>query len=346
MKNYYASKKNHVSTFKFFAISIIITSCSITSIGIPQTVQSNNNPVSFHHLFLNNETPSDNKAIQWDVRINFSETAGGNDYIYFGEAPDANDGPPADTYDVAKPPAPPMPPYIRAYLNDNLPVPYNNLWKDYRQYPDTQKTWNLSVQWAPEDGESPTTITMIWSPAQVGKSEYTTVNLCTNTGTMLKNMLVDNSYIFTCPAYVVQNFKIICLINQPPNPPKITGPTRVKVGVATDYSFKAISPSSEEIYYFIDWGDYTNSSWIGPYLTGEEITQSHTWIIKGTYKIKAKVKNIYGSESDWAILSVTLPCSSNKSLIPLWLRLFEQFRNVVKCMSYTRWNEELVYFFV
>jgi hypothetical protein len=157
------------------------------------------------------------RSITWDATITFSNTGGQNDYVVFGEAPDANDGPPADSYDVAKPPAP-MPPYIRTYLKDNLPVPYNNLWKDYRQYPDTQKTWNLTVQWAPEDGESPTTITITWSPAQVGLSEYTIVNLCTTTGTVLKNMLVDNSYTFTCEAYVLSNFKIICSgsSNQPP----------------------------------------------------------------------------------------------------------------------------------
>jgi hypothetical protein len=328
MKNYYSSRKNFISIFKFFVILLIITFCLLSSIGTPQPVELNKASNSLYQLFPNNNTSKDSRDIIWDVRINVSEKAGGNDYIYFGEAPDANDGPPSDSYDIAKPPAPPMPPYIRAYLNDNLPVPYNNLWKDYRQYPDTQKTWNLSVQWAPEDGESPTTITMTWSPAQVEQSEYTTVNLCTNSGTILKNMLVDNSYIFTCPAYVVQNFKIICLITQPPNPPIITGPTRGKVRVAIDYNFKATNPTSEEIYYFIDWGDHTNSSWIGPYLTGEEITQSHTWTVKGTYNIKAKVKNIYGSESDWATLSVTLPCLYKMSSIPLWLRLFEQFLNL------------------
>jgi hypothetical protein len=336
MKNYYTPKKNLVSASKFFMISIIITFCTFTSMGIPQPIQANNNPVSFPHLFVNNVASRDNKAIQWDVQIHVSEIAGGNDYVYFGEATDAHDGPPPDTYDVAKPPAPPMPPYVRVCLNDNLPVPYNNLWMDYRQYPDIQKTWNLSVQWAPEDGESPTTITITWSPAQIGQSEYATVNLCTTTGTVLKNMLVDNSYTFTCPAYVLQNFKIICSTNQPPNPPIITGPTRVKVGVATNYNFKETNPISEEIYYFIDWGDHTNSSWIGPYLTGEEMTQSHTWTVKGAYNIKAKVKNIYGSESDWATLSVTLPCLYKTSLIPLWLRLFEQFHNTIRYMSYTR----------
>ena len=157
------------------------------------------------------------KSIVWDVTMNFINPTGQNDYAVFGEAPDAHDGPPADSYDVAKPPAP-MPPYIRTYLKDNLPAPYTNLWRDYRHYPDSAKVWNLSVKWEPEDGESPTTITMSWSTADVDESEYTSVNLCTNAGVVLQNMLVNNTYTFSCPAYVLQNFKIICSTsgNHPP----------------------------------------------------------------------------------------------------------------------------------
>jgi hypothetical protein len=119
--------------------------------------------------------------IAWDCTLNFSESSGKTDSIVFGEAPDANDGPPADVHDVVKSP-PPMYPYIRAYLKDNLPIPYNFLWSDYRQYPDTAKVWNLSIRWEPEDGESPTTLTISWSTTEVVGSEYSTVNLCTNAG--------------------------------------------------------------------------------------------------------------------------------------------------------------------
>ena len=153
----------------------------------------------------------------WDATLMVNEPGGQYDDVVFGEASDAYNSLSPDSYDLAKPPAP-MPPYIRAYLKDNLPDPYNSLWKDYRQYPATQKTWNLTIQWAPEDGESPTTITLTWSTADVHNSEYTSVNFCTDTGTILQNMLLDSTYTFSCPAYVPQNFKIICSIsvNQPP----------------------------------------------------------------------------------------------------------------------------------
>ncbi|MCJ7698124.1 MAG: hypothetical protein MUO73_07335, partial [Thermoplasmata archaeon] len=104
--------------------------------------------------------------ISWESTLYYNETSGKTDYIVLGEAADANDGPPADSYDVAKPPTP-MAPYVRAYFRDNLPSPYNSLWKDYRKYPDSAKVWNLSVKWEPEDGESPSDITITWDPTLI-----------------------------------------------------------------------------------------------------------------------------------------------------------------------------------
>ncbi|MCK5031059.1 MAG: hypothetical protein KAR64_06300, partial [Thermoplasmatales archaeon] len=43
-------------------------------------------------------SPIGSRAIVWDVRLDMSEDLEGtSDYVVFGEAPDANDGPPADS---------------------------------------------------------------------------------------------------------------------------------------------------------------------------------------------------------------------------------------------------------
>jgi hypothetical protein len=115
--------------------------------------------------------------------------------------------------------------------------------------------------------------------------------------------------------------------NQPPNPPTITGPSEGKVGTAYGYNFTAIDPKCDEVFYFIDWGDTTNSGWIGPYASGEQITRSHTWSTKGTYTVKAKAMDIHGNESDWATLTVTMPCSYNKPMIQFLELLFQRFPN-------------------
>jgi len=162
-----------------------------------------------HDILLKND-----RGIAWDVRMNFSEPGGKTDYVIFGEATDANDGPPADIYDVVKPPAP-IPPYIRTWFNDNIPSPYDSLWKDYRHNPDTQKTWNLSIQWIPP-GSSPTSVTLLWNKDQVNNSEYDTVLLLNNTGVVVADLIATNSYTFSCPPWVPQAFKINCTADTKP----------------------------------------------------------------------------------------------------------------------------------
>jgi chitodextrinase len=239
--------------------------------------------------------------ISWESTLYFNETSGKTDYVVFGEAADARDGSPADSYDVAKPPTP-MIPYIRAYFRDNLPSPYNSLWKDYRFYPDTYKVWNVTVIWAPEDDESPTTVIISWNPTIVDTSEYSAVNFCTNAGVVLKNMLIESSYTFTSPANIPQSFKIICTRdNTSPETPSIpTGETNGYHGASYTYSTSSIDADGDDLYYQFDWSNTLLSSWLGPYHSGEVIQTSFIWNTPGSYQIKAITKDIYGAQSSWS----------------------------------------------
>ena len=149
------------------------------------------------------------RDIIWDVEMNFNEPGGAFDWAIFGEAPDANDGPPFDSYDVPKPP-PSIPPYIYCWFDDGIPEPFNKLWKDYRFYPDIDKQWNLSIQWWPSDYVTPTTITISWNTNDVDDAEYMTVGLYDSSYGFLKNMLNESSYTFICPAIAPQFYYIIC----------------------------------------------------------------------------------------------------------------------------------------
>jgi hypothetical protein len=114
-------------------------------------------------------------------------------------------------------------------------------------------------------------------------------------------------------------------INYPPNPPTITGPAEGKPGTVYEYNFSTTDPEGDQMYYFIDWGDGTNSSWIGPYASGFETTKVHTWSKKGTYTIKAKAKDTYGNEGTWASLTVIMPCSLDLPIVHFWMKIFERF---------------------
>jgi len=95
--------------------------------------------------------------------------------------------------------------------------------------------------------------------------------------------------------------------NDPPDKPNIDGETNGKMETSYDYNFTSTDPEGLHIWHYIEWGDGQNTGWIGPYMSGETITKSHTWWAKGEFTIRCKAKDPYGDESDWGTLDVTMP---------------------------------------
>jgi len=99
--------------------------------------------------------------------------------------------------------------------------------------------------------------------------------------------------------------------NNPPAAPTLTGSVKGKPGVTYLYTFETTDPETDDVFYYIDWGDNTTTGWLGSYPSGVQKTASHSWSQKGTYIIKIKAKDTWGAESDWGTLSVTIPCPSD-----------------------------------
>ena len=112
--------------------------------------------------------------------------------------------------------------------------------------------------------------------------------------------------------------------NTPPNTPMITGDTKGKPG--EDYSYTVITTDSDSdnVYYYVNWSDNTSNQLVGPYHSGEEATINHTWSEKGTYIVKVKARDIYGSESDYATLDIKMPKTGNTVFHQILLRIFEK----------------------
>ena len=119
--------------------------------------------------------------------------------------------------------------------------------------------------------------------------------------------------------------KTVSVGNRAPDPPSITGPANGKAGTRYPYSFEAMDPDDDNISYLIDWGDHTNGSWIGPYPSGLAVNQSHAWTTKGSYLIKAQAKDLYGVESGWTTLLVSMPLSYAPPHFRFLSWLFERF---------------------
>jgi outer membrane protein assembly factor BamB len=112
--------------------------------------------------------------------------------------------------------------------------------------------------------------------------------------------------------------------DQPPSIPSINGPASGKAKQNYNYTIVSTDPEGNNISYYVDWGDSTNTGWIGPFNSGYELTVNHTWNKRGTYTIKAKAKDNYSAESGWGTLSVKMPISNNIMFSP-WLQLLERF---------------------
>ena len=113
--------------------------------------------------------------------------------------------------------------------------------------------------------------------------------------------------------------------NNPPRKPSISGPTYGKKGQLYDYDFNVIEPDADEyVYYYIDWGDDTNTGWIGPYRSDEIMSWSHKWTGRGVYTINCKAKDSYGAEGPWGELIVTMPRDKTISSSPL-MRFLERY---------------------
>jgi len=79
-----------------------------------------------------------------------------------------------------------------------------------------------------------------------------------------------------------------------------SGPDEGLTGVDYTFTTSADDPELDQVYYWFDWDDGTNSGWVGPYNSGETGSASHAWIDAGDYEITVKAKDINGGESDWS----------------------------------------------
>jgi hypothetical protein len=93
----------------------------------------------------------------------------------------------------------------------------------------------------------------------------------------------------------------------PPTVPTIDGPSEGKPNTEYDFTATSTDPEGGQVWYWFDWGDGTNSGWLGPFASGTAGTGSHTWSTEEGFTIRAKAKDSTDAESDWAEFSFNTP---------------------------------------
>jgi len=118
------------------------------------------------------------------------------------------------------------------------------------------------------------------------------------------NTPVGEDYIQWYPSEYIYDPKLTIeytiQTNNPPSTPQIIGPTEGEPGKSYSFKFKSTDSDGDNVYYWVDWGDGTNTGWKGPYAQNIWQEFSHTWDNQGTYDITAKAKDTNAAESDWS----------------------------------------------
>jgi hypothetical protein len=76
-----------------------------------------------------------------------------------------------------------------------------------------------------------------------------------------------------------------------------------------------------------DWGDGNFSQWISAPNIGVYLSADHNWSEEGTYEVRVRAMDMYGSEGEWSDpLIVSLPKNKSITVFNPWLlRLIQRF---------------------
>jgi len=100
------------------------------------------------------------------------------------------------------------------------------------------------------------------------------------------------------------NFNIwagIGIGESPPNtPPAPEGPDQGVLGAEYTFTSKTTDPEGDKIYYKFEWGDATDSGWLGPYFSGATASASKIWTTEDIFKVRVKAKDTSDRESEWS----------------------------------------------
>ena len=199
---------------------------------------------------------------------------------------------------------------------------------------------NIAISNPVRDTTNPTFDYMLHNDANIVSHDIYTINIESPLPEQGSWYLDD--YLLNHYPIVVSSLIISQINGSPPiKPIRPIGPKNAEFGVEHFYSSNTLDLDGDQIYYLFDWGDGTNSGWIGPKKSGEKCNVSHIWDNTGNYEIKVKAKDENGAESEWSDpLEVAMPknkvmnsgffelIKNHPILFPL-LRLFLNLKGVI-----------------
>jgi hypothetical protein len=120
--------------------------------------------------------------------------------------------------------------------------------------------------------------------------------------------------------------------NDPPSKPaKPSGPASGKTGIEYTFESSTTDEEDDDIYFLFDWGDETDSGWLGPYSSQDTVSAEHSWDTRTDFNVRVKAKDdpdgdgdlSDGKESPWSDnLPISIPKTNEleKTIIQYFLQ--------------------------
>jgi len=122
---------------------------------------------------------------------------------------------------------------------------------------------------------------------------------------------------------------ITVTLEHSPDAPSINGPSSGKPNVELTFNLRTTDYEADQVAYYVDWGDGTDTGWSSYVASGASVGFKHTWTQEKSYTIKAKAKDSKGAESDWATRTISLP----KAKYFIFYRFLDNFPVLQKLLS-------------
>lgn len=185
-----------------------------------------------------------------------------------------------------------------------------------------------SLDWPNNPGGSDSIIyefnrLMINDSKKVGEAFYDSKYFCNHNYGWDHYLEYNDMFTFNLFGDPSLEIEGITLENHPPVKPTINGPNKGVPGTEYTYCINATDPEEDSLYVKWEWDDGTSSDWLGPFISGTEVCDSHIWDKKGSYIISVTVEDEYGAKVR-AYKQVTMP-RNKVTTKTLFLKFLEQF---------------------
>jgi hypothetical protein len=94
--------------------------------------------------------------------------------------------------------------------------------------------------------------------------------------------------------------ELVGILSHPPTTPLLTGPSIGILNETYGFQAQATDPDDDNLFYFFDWGDGTNTGWLGPFPSGQYVIAQKAWNRAGSYQVRVQAKDFNERISEWS----------------------------------------------